>query len=114
MNVDTEKLKAEIVSDLTVELKSQPTFNAELLEAKVNNAIREVITLRGYENSGYSEEKFGKDLARYYSVIRNVALYDYAQIGAPFEVSHNENSVSRTWANRSDLFVGVRRISNIF
>ena len=54
MNVDTEKLKADIVSDLNIELGSQPTFNAELLEAKVNNVIREVMNLRGYENSGYS------------------------------------------------------------
>ena len=114
MNVDIEKLKADIVSDLNIELGSQPTFNAELLEAKVNNVIKEVIALRGYEDSGYSDERATKDLARYYSVIRNVALYDYAQIGAPFELSHNENSVSRAWTNRNDLFVGVRKISNIF
>lgn len=114
MNVDTEKLKAEIVSDLSVELKSQPTFQAELLEAKVNNVIKEVIFLRGYDDSGYSEERAAEDLARYYTVIRNVALYDYAQIGAPFEISHNENSVSRTWTNRNNLFAGVRKISSIF
>ena len=65
MNVDTEKLKAEIVSDLSVELKSQPTFNTELLEAKVNNVIREVMALRGYEDSGYSDERATQDLARY-------------------------------------------------
>ena len=73
MNVDTEKLKADIVSDLSVELKSQPTFNTELLEAKVNNVIREVMALRGYEDSGYSDERATQDLARYYTVIRNVA-----------------------------------------
>lgn len=114
MNVDTEKLKADIVSDLSVELDRQPTFNAKLLGAKVNNVIREVMALRGYEDSGYSDKRIEQDLSRYYSVIRNVALYDYAQIGAPFELSHNENSVSRAWTNRNDLFVGVRRISNIF
>lgn len=114
MNVDIDKLKAEIVSDLSVELKSQPAFKAGLLEAKVYNVIREVMALRGYEDSGYSDERVIKDLSRYYSVIRNVALYDYAQIGAPFELSHNENSISRAWTNRNDLFVGVRKISNIF
>ena len=74
MNVDTEKLKADIVSDLSVELKSQPTFNTELLEAKVNNAIREVMALRGYEDSGYPDERATQDPARLYMITPKLAL----------------------------------------
>ena len=45
-----------------------------------------------------------EDMAQFYSTIRDVALYDYNTVGAEFQTSHNENSVSRAWVDRDKLF----------
>lgn len=104
MNVGIEQ---EIIAELTIELQGQPTFNLDALTAKVSNAIREVKAKRNYSATSYTDEQIEKDLYDYYSVIKNVALYDFAQLGAPFENSHSENSVSRSWVDRDDLFKSV-------
>jgi hypothetical protein len=54
------------------------------------------------------------DLENYYSVIRSVALYDYNQRGAEGQVSHDENSIGRTWVDRDKLFNGVVAFVKIF
>lgn len=102
-----EKLHSEIVSDLTTELKSDSKFDADILSVKVKNAIKEVIMRRSYENSSYNEEKIANDLERYYSTIRQIALYDYNQVGVEGQISHSENNTSRTWVDREKLFNGV-------
>lgn len=114
MNVDYSKLKEYIIADLSIELKAEPTFSREILAVKVENAIREVMAIRNYEAAGKNADWVTDDLEKYYVIIRNVALYDFAQIGASFETSHNENSVNRAWVNRNSLFAGVRAISVIF
>lgn len=105
MSVDI--LINEIVEELTIELKNDATFDADILTIKVKNAIKEVRMKRNYVATSYTEKQIAEDLNNYYSVIKNVALYDYNQIGAEGEQSHSENSVSRTWVNRNDLFKGV-------
>ena len=101
-------LQDEIIAELTVELSGQPTFNADLLAIKVRNAIREVKMKRNYQATSYTAEQIEKDLYdNYFSVITNLALYDFAQIGAPFESSHSENSTSRSWVSRNEIFKGV-------
>lgn len=100
-------IEQEIIAELTIELQRQPTFNAEVLAIKVRNAIREVKTKRNYIATSYTDKQIEEDLYNYYTVIKNVALYDFAQIGAPFENSHSENSTSRSWIDRDDLFKGV-------
>lgn len=104
MNVGLEQ---EIIAELTIELQGEPTFNAEILAVKVRNAIREVKMKRNYAATSYTDSQIEKDLYNYFSTIKSVALYDYNQIGADFEQSHSENSVSRTWVSRDDLFKGV-------
>lgn len=106
-------LEQEIIAELTVELSGQPTFNEKILSLKVKNAIREVKMKRNYQVTSYDDEQIEKDLYNYYSVIKNVALYDFAQLGAPFENSHNENSISRTWTNRDELFKGVHSFVDV-
>lgn len=97
-------LQEEIVAELTLEYQNQPTFSADIITIKVRNAIREVKNRRNYQATSYSDEEIEKDLYdNYYSVIKNLALYDFAQMGAPFETSHNENSISRTWVNRDEI-----------
>lgn len=100
-------LHSEIVSDLKTELESDPKFNERILSGKVKNAIKEVIQRRCYENTSYTEDKIAKDLERYYSTIRKIALYDYNQVGVEGQQSHNEGGTSRTWVEREKLFNGV-------
>ena len=104
MNVD---LQNEIIADLTVELQDEPTFNLDILEIKVKNAIREVMMKRNYQASSYTAEQVENDLKNYYSVIKSLALYDYNQIGVEGESSHSENSISRSWINRDELLNGI-------
>ena len=101
-------LQEEIIAELTIELSGQPTFNADVLAVKVKSAIREVKNRRNYQATSYTDEQIEKDLYdNYYSTIKNLALYDFAQIGAPFESSHSENSTSRSWVSRDEIFKGV-------
>lgn len=107
-------LQDEIVAELTVELQDEPTFNINILVTKVRNAIREVKMKRNYQATSYTDEQIEKDLYNYFSVIKSVALYDYNQIGAEGEQSHSENSISRTWVDRDDLFKGVHAFVKVF
>ena len=107
-------LQDEIVAELTVELQDEPTFNVNILAIKVKNAIREVTMKRNYQATSYTDEQIEKDLYNYFSVIKSVALYDYNQIGAEGEQSHSENSISRTWVDRDDLFKGVHAFVKVF
>lgn len=102
-----EELLEEIIADLTIELKGDPGFNQDILKVKVKDAMKDVIMRRNYQATSYSDEKIKEDLYSYASVIKKVALYDYNQIGAEGQTSHNENSVSRSWVDRDSLFNGV-------
>ena len=99
-------LQDELLNDLTSELSSEPTFNATQLKYKVRNAIREVQRARKYP-SYYTGEQIQNDLYAYYSNIRNIALYDYNQIGIEFQNSSSENGVSRSFMDRNKLFSGI-------
>ena len=107
-------LQDEMILELTIELQGEPTFNADILAAKVKNAIREVKMKRNYQATSYTDEQIEKDLYNYFSVIKSVALYDYNQIGAEGEQSHSENSISRTWVDRDDLFKGIHAFVKVF
>lgn len=105
-------LQGELIADLTVELQDEPTFVSSKLNQKVINAIREVVRARNYP-SNYTEEQINTDLYRYYSNIRNIALYDYNQIGIEFQTSSSENGISRTYMSREKLFSGIIPIAKI-
>lgn len=105
-------LQEELLADLTLELEDSDNFEPKALLQKVINAIREVKTARNYP-SHYSDIQIERDLYRYYSNIRNLALYDYNQIGAEFETSHGENSTSRSWTERKNMFNGILPLSRI-
>lgn len=102
-----DSIKDEIIEDLTIEL--QPTdnnFNAELLENKVKNAIKEVIRARRYPKY-YEDDAIYEDVYRYYTNIRNLALYDYSILGANGQQTHSENGISRTFVDRNSYFKGI-------
>lgn len=99
-------LQDELIADLTVELENEPTFDLSKLKQKVINAIREVKKARKYP-SNYTEDMINKDIYNFYSNIRNIALYDYNQIGIEFQTSSSENGVSRSYMDRDKLFSGI-------
>lgn len=76
------------------------------LSSKIKNALREIRGKRNYPEY-FSEEQITKDLEKYYSNIRELALYDFNQFGAEGQTSHNENGTNRTWKSRNDCFIGV-------
>lgn len=99
-----DELIARIIEDLTTELSvTDANFNSDLLTAKVKSATREVKDVRNYPET-YTSEMIDKDMEKFYSTIRDVALYDYNTVGAEFQKTHNENSVTRTWYDRDKLF----------
>lgn len=104
------ELKEEIVGELTIELKNEENFDATLLDAKVSSAIREVRTVRRYPMS-YTDATIEKDLERYFSIIKNIALYDYSKIGAEGQTNYSADGESIKYEDRNSLFAGVLPIA---
>lgn len=103
----TAGLEQEIFADLSAELSvSDENFNETLLLSKVRNAMREVKRARNYPKS-YSDSQIDQDMYDYFSNIRNIALYDYNQIGAEGQTSSSENGTSRSYVDRDKLFCGI-------
>lgn len=105
-----DELIAEIVEDLKIELENDVGFSEDALTAKTKNAYREVKLARNYPST-YSQQLIDSDMEKYFSVIRDIALFDYNQIGKDFEQSHTENSVTRSYTSRLSLFANVTPIA---
>lgn len=103
----TLTLKDEIAAALTVLYGDQPTFNDDKIKIIVEKVIDEVSDIRRYKKVGYSDEQIQADLYNYKSQIYKLAEYDFGQFGAPNEVSHSEDSVSRSWVDRRTLTSGI-------
>lgn len=103
----TVGLEQEVFADLSAELSvSDENFNETILLSKVRNAMREVKRARNYPKS-YTDSQIEEDMYDYFSNIRNIALYDYNQIGGEFQESSSELSTSRVWMERNKLFCGI-------
>lgn len=103
----TAGLEQEIFVELSAELSvSDKNFNETLLLSKVRNAMREVKRARNYPKS-YTDSQIETDMYDYFSNIRNIALYDYNQIGAEGQTSSSENGTSRSYVDRDKLFCGI-------
>ena len=101
-------LKEEIIAELTVELQNQPTFNDEILAIKVRDAYRKVRSRKCYQNTSYTEEQIEKDLYdKHYQDIKDVAKYNFAIMGADFQISHSENNISRTWRTEDEIMGNI-------
>lgn len=112
--VDISTLKNDIANLLMAELRDEPDFNTDILNGKVELAIRDVMGRREYGNSHYTDEKILEELStRYFSTITNLARYDYNQSGAEGQKNHSENSVSRTWYDRNKLLSDVHAFVKI-
>ena len=102
-----EQDKAAMLAELSVELADDATeVDTAKLTAKLNNAIRDVERAVNYP-SYYTKGMIEADLKQYYGNIHDLTIYDYNQIGAEGEVSHNENGTNRTWKSRKECFNGI-------
>lgn len=103
----TAGLEQEVFSDLSAELSvSDENFNETLLLSKVRNAMREVKRARNYPKS-YTDSQIEQDMYDYFSNIRNIALYDYNQIGNEGQSGGSENGTSRSYVDRNKYFAGI-------
>ena len=62
---------------------------------------------RNYKATSFNEHLIASDLYNFYSIIHDVALYDYNKIGAEGESSHSENGISRHYVERDKLLGNV-------
>ena len=104
------EMQAAIVAELTIELQNETDFDADLLEVKVASAIRECKTIRNYPDS-YSDSRIEKDVVKFYSQIKEVAMYDYVKIGAEGQESYVADGESIYYEDRNKLWYGVRPIA---
>lgn len=108
MNIDTTAFETELNTDLQIELAASGVDVLEdALGIKVKAVVRELLSIRCYENSGMTDEEIEADIYRYYTQCMNVARYDYNQLGAEGEETHNENGISRKYIDRGKLWCGV-------
>lgn len=108
MAVNTTAFETELNNDLKAELTgSGEEVLANVLAIKVKAVVRELLSIRGYEYSGMTDEEIEADLPRFYTSCMNVARYDYNQLGAEGEDTHSENGISRRYIDRGKLWAGV-------
>lgn len=107
LNIDLTGIALEVFTELYEELKNEPDFNETILANKIKNAIREIKLRRCYQYSKYTDADIENDLNNYYSVIKDVALYDYNKIGSEGQSSHSEDGTSRHYVDRNKLFGDV-------
>ena len=108
MAVNTTAFETELFDDLKAELAGSGEEVLDgVLSIKVKAVVRELLSIRGYENSGMTDEEIEADIPRYYTQCMNVARYDYNQIGAEGEETHSENGISRKYIQRGDQWAGV-------
>lgn len=109
-----EELIAELMEELKIELKDEQGEPDEaILKVKLKNAIREVKSARGYLPS-HDADFILNDLQNYIANIKDLTIYDYNQIGAEGESSHDENGTGRTWKNRNSCFSGIVKFVQLF
>ena len=106
--IDTTAFETELNTDLAAEITgSGVDVLADVLAIKVKAVVRELLNIRSYENSGMTDYEIQQDINRYYTQCMNVSRYDYNQLGAEGEESHNENGISRKYIERTRLWGGV-------
>lgn len=106
------ELNQMIIANLMIELSADGKVLEDVLVAKVDDAIREIHTMRNYPEN-YTQEMIDKDLFRHFTIIKNLALYDYRQVGAEFHQEYSENGIKRNYVSREKVLKGVRPICRL-
>jgi len=102
-----DELIEAITDALTTELQHEPLFDPDVLELKVNDAVRELKRRRCYRNTAMTEDQILKDLEEHYTIIKQAALIYYNRQGSEGESVHYENTVHRSYFYDDDIFTGV-------
>ena len=102
----------EIIEELTTELRETEgeRFNETLLRSKVKSAYRAVQTVRKYPKS-YTEAMIERDMENYYSQVKDIAMFDFNQIGAEGQTQYSQDGVSVHYVDRDKLFYRVLPIA---
>ena len=113
-NVNTENFEKSIATAIALEMKNDPSYNADIVASKVSAVVRELIQRRRYNKSKMTDAQIEEDLENFYPQVLNVARYDFNTIGAEGEERHTENGVDRTFLERSKMWSGVVPIRRVF
>lgn len=111
--VDTTEFEKNITTAIVLEMREDPTFNADIVASKVSAVVRELMQRRRYKRAGMSDEAIAEDLENYYPQVLNVARFDFNTIGAEGEERHTENGIDRTFLERGKLWAGVIPIGKL-
>lgn len=111
--VDTTDFEKNIATAIALEMRNDPTYNADIVASKVSAVVRELIQRRRYRRAGMSDDAILEDIEDYYTQALNVARYDFNTIGAEGEDRHTENGIDRTFTERAKLWAGVIPISRV-
>ena len=96
----------EILESLKITLGVTKESDIAILSEILNDAITEIMEARHYP-SDMSASDIESDMQKFISNIKKLSKYDYNQIGAELQSSHNENGVSRQYIDRRKCFDGV-------
>lgn len=106
------ELEASIIAELTLELNKETDFDADMLGYKVQNAYREVKTVRNYPKT-YPQSVIDDDMEAHYSYIKAIALYDYTKIGAEGQENYSADGETIKYVDRNKLFAGVLPLARV-
>ena len=103
--MDAETIIA-ILTSLKITLGVTEDADIAILSEVLNDAISEIKEARKYP-SDMPVSEIEEDMLKYISNVKKLTKYDYNQVGAEFQSSHNENGVSRSYGDRRKCFDGV-------
>ena len=107
-------IKNKIIDTLTAELQiTDPNFNADLLEVKVDNVLDEAQTIRGYDKIGYSDALIVADMTNGIPIFISVSRYDYNQIGAEGQTQYTGDGETIRYIERDKMWRGWTAIARI-
>lgn len=104
------EIKESIIESLIKEFQDSPTFNSDILESKVEDAINDVQMYRNYPEY-YTDEWIEKDMTKLFTIIKRVARVYYNRTGNEHTDSTSENGISQTYTENGKLFAGVIPLS---
>lgn len=110
--MDTQTFN-EILESLEKSLGVTEESDITILTEILNDAIAEIKAARKYPKS-MSAADIEADMLNYISNVKKLTKYDYSQVGAEFQETHNENGTNRTFGDRRKCFDGVVPIANCF
>lgn len=110
-----EELLKELQKDLETELVSEIHTDSDraLLSSKIKGAYMAVRRKRNYQVH-HAQAFIDSDMYTMYDIIRELAMYDYNQIGAEGQSSDSDNGHSRTWIPRSGILIQVIPFVTVF